>query len=242
MPPACANAARSSSMNDAKPFARSAAGVQVVTPHAWPAALNASGGAPSDSPRSSVVPCAHASLPARSEPTARSAISPIAMPARRAACCASVSACAAHHCRNAWNATVSACACANASTSTEVGIRHGAGHCRQSEPSPRATQNACSASKRACASSAAPPAARNRSNPSSAVPPPARSASNRARSRRSFCGSTRGQSTSRASAAPSASSPATRPTPGTAWQSRYATLCQRRDDGEYGLSCAGSAG
>jgi hypothetical protein len=62
-------------------------------------------------------------------------------------------------------------------------------------------------------------------------------------SQRSTCGqSISGVSGARPSASDGSRVRRTKSAPGTASQSRYATLCQRRDDGEYGLSCSGSAG
>lgn len=213
-PPACAKPARRHSTNGAKPRARSAVGVHVVTPHAWPRALNGSAGAPIDRPRSIASPSRHASLPAASQPTGKSAIRPIAMPRPRAARCAAASPRAACHCRKAWNAMSCACARANAATSGASGVRHAGGQRRQSAPMPLSMQHACNASNVACASSAPACRARKRANargPASApVGACARQRSNSRRSTRSFAGTAPGQSTSgaRVSALHCAPSPA----------------------------------
>ena len=172
-------------------------------------------------------------LPPPSAPTARSEMRPIGMPARRAASCASASARSALNCSHAWNATSRACSVAKRATSGLSGSRNASGQSRQCQWPPLAANRcACSASKRACDSSASPRFSRNarKSGSSAGV------CSNAARNRASRVRLASGQSTSFRP-----SSFADTPSAAPSGSGACSTLSIARLEGAYGLNRSGSA-
>ena len=134
MPPAWRVVAAISSASGRPACATSHPGCHGGSVQSWPRWLNSSGGAPTLMPGTITSCLAQASAPPGCAPTARSAMTPMLIPARRAAACAAAACSAASHCSQAWNSTRSASLRRSAATSAERGSASASGHDRQSGP------------------------------------------------------------------------------------------------------------
>ena len=133
-PPACRVVAAKSSPSGRPASAASQPGCHGGSVQSWPRWLNSSGGAPTLTPVTSASGRAQASAPPGCAPTARSLMTPMLMPACRAARCAAAACSAVSHCSQAWKSTRSARVRRSAATAAERGSASAAGQARQSGP------------------------------------------------------------------------------------------------------------